>query len=1283
MSRAQQDIRGEEAETDLDTGFYVLYYPDLKDLTPSQARRHYMRYGRSEGRFASPTAFMSDLTDRFGPAPADFDADTYRALNEDLVLHTHDWQLTEHYIRFGQAEGRKYKLTYPLMLTQDDYRALAREGCRSFPDESELVPALLARSGLPAGMWLTRFVLLDFTLLNRAWLGVSRPCLVEALKLFASEGIERLAPIARGCYFDPPFYRNQCVELASKSDAELYRHWLLIGIQRGITPNEDQFVDRLLGLSGVPDCFDDQEYRRAAEGKGRNVEPGRMSALRDFVEYGFEAGLARPASGGDAGGFYEAVGDYHIVRGNVSVAHDAYDAALRSNPEIGHLRHKRGDAFLILGDKAQARSDFEAAAAQPNASMWSYLHAAELRGESADFESAFRLLRDSADKFGHSENWRSSGHALLCRFFDRRVNEARARYRAGDRGGADRIIEDASRFVADTIPWLDPLPAPMPPCRSDLVVILANRDLEQCDHYRVTQKRQQLEHAGWRVEIYEPRSADAFRSALTRASDAIFYRVPAIPAVVHAILTARELGVRTVYEIDDLVFDPADYPEPFAHFEGEISPDLYVELQVGVPLFRFAMGLCDVGLASTPTLAEAMRPIVRSGVCHLLRNGLDRRNAPYLARDRVDATDGTVTLFYGSGTKAHNRDFSELLSAAILSALDRHDRVRLVVAGHVHLDARFVPYLSRIHRFEFTPDIDAYWELLGQADINLAVLSPGRMTDAKSEIKWLEAAMLGIPSIVSPTRTYREILRDGHDVSFAATPAEWVRSLEDLIADPTLRRQMGERARRKACAEYSLEAADFRIRALLGTPSGGNGRRAAVEPTSGAARPRAFALSAAPDRRRIMIVNVFQPPAMFGGATRVVRENVDFLIEHAADWLDIILVGADETTRDPSLTRVDQYRGVPVFRIPTSATPVGDWRPFDDMVEELFDECLDRTLPDLIHFHCVQKLTASVVKSARDRNIPYLVTLHDAWWISDYQFLCDPQGRIHHPGQDAVSAIPPPSIGKTAAVARRVRLDPLLRGARAALAVSAPFADIYRAAGHEDVTVLSNGCSKIPVEPRTLSPGGRLRVAYLGGRGLHKGGSLVEIAFREGRFRNVELTVVDDAQPAHHDVRAVWGATPVRIVGSVPQDRMPELYSKLDVLLAPSIWPESFGLVAREARQAGLWIVASDRGAIGQEVQHGIDGFIVDVDSLDSLAAALAVMDRDPRAILDAPRPIVTPRTSDDQGAELLALYRDLLGIGREEQATPFRTGHGRPLARADATHASQTWPTRGPARRG
>ena len=70
--------------------------------------------------------------------------------------------------------------------------------------------------------------------------------------------------------------------------------------------------------------------------------------------------------------------------------------------------------------------------------------------------------------------------------------------------------------------------------------------------------------------------------------------------------------------------------------------------------------------------------------------------------------------------------------------------------------------------------------------------------------------------------------------------------------------------------------------------------------------------------------------------------------------------------------------------------------------------------------------------------------------------------------------------------------------------------------------------------------------------------------------------MVDSSLESNEEVRMRWGQTPVLVIPSVPMEAMSEFYAEQDVLLAPSIWPESYGLVSREALSAGLWVVASD-----------------------------------------------------------------------------------------------------------
>ncbi|MGZ2926241.1 glycosyltransferase, partial [Pseudomonas aeruginosa] len=90
----------------------------------------------------------------------------------------------------------------------------------------------------------------------------------------------------------------------------------------------------------------------------------------------------------------------------------------------------------------------------------------------------------------------------------------------------------------------------------------------------------------------------------------------------------------------------------------------------------------------------------------------------------------------------------------------------------------------------------------------------------------------------------------------------------------------------------------------------------------------------------------------------------------------------DEGAFPRERARIDAHRGVPVLRIGVPAEPGVDWRPFNPRVGEVFGRFLDHAAPDLVHLHCVQRLTASVLEEVQARGLPHLVTVHDGWWIS-------------------------------------------------------------------------------------------------------------------------------------------------------------------------------------------------------------------------------------------------------------------------------------------------------------
>lgn len=104
--------------------------------------------------------------------------------------------------------------------------------------------------------------------------------------------------------------------------------------------------------------------------------------------------------------------------------------------------------------------------------------------------------------------------------------------------------------------------------------------------------------------------------------------------------------------------------------------------------------------------------------------------------------------------------------------------------------------------------LDRYPHAYAELDIAVAPLAANRFNEAKSWLKPLEAAALGIPCVASPTTPYLEAEAAGL-CRTAATPDDWRRRIRALLIDPAAREIAGEDARAQA-AQWTVEGNAWR-----------------------------------------------------------------------------------------------------------------------------------------------------------------------------------------------------------------------------------------------------------------------------------------------------------------------------------------------------------------------------------------------------------------------------------------------------------------------------------------
>jgi glycosyltransferase involved in cell wall biosynthesis len=310
-------------------------------------------------------------------------------------------------------------------------------------------------------------------------------------------------------------------------------------------------------------------------------------------------------------------------------------------------------------------------------------------------------------------------------------------------------------------------------------------------------RRYRCDHQAEQLALAGLRAGSVYRDGLVlerlpRHHDCVvLYRVPWDDEVARVVEAGRGLGRRVLADVDDLVFAPGsarfiralellDEPQRAAYVDGIARLRRTLSEVDGVsvstePLARAAARVCGA-VAVTPNAASA----------EMVERG--RR-----AREQRRPGGGTITVAYLSGTPTHDRDFLEAADG-LLWALDRYPHVRFLAVGHLSLDERFGRYRDRVERIPRQP-WDRLPSVLARVDVNLAPLERDNpFTDAKSCVKYLEAAVVGVPTIASPRTDFARVIDPGVTGLLADEPDSWRDALGALVDSASLRERLGAAA---------------------------------------------------------------------------------------------------------------------------------------------------------------------------------------------------------------------------------------------------------------------------------------------------------------------------------------------------------------------------------------------------------------------------------------------------------------------------------------------------------
>ena len=740
------------------------------------------------------------------------------------------------------------------------------------------------------------------------------------------------------------------------------------------------------------------------------------------------------------------------------------------------------------------------------------------------------------------------------------------------------------------------------------VAIIAELSIPQCKKYRVIQKQEMLEELGIPCSVTSWTDSNEAKKQISLASLVIFYRVPGFDSVMDLIAECRRLNIKTLWDVDDLIFDEdvlktsstINSLEP-AEKEGVIN---------GAKLYRQAMLACNEGIASTSGLAKAMKEAGLETV-YVVENALDDETlaaARSIEGRLKKQEDGLIRIIYGSGTKTHNIDFLEA-APALANILKENPNVRFRIIGYLELPEYFDEVQSQIERIPFC-NYTEYLTYLSECDISIAPLENFVFNDAKSNIKYLEASITKVASVCSPRAAFADVIVNGENGFLADNEQQWHEAFDTLIQNPELRDSMAQAAYRTVTETYSPQA--------IGSTQ---------------LAPAVRFESAAKGKTKVLSFNVYYHPQSFGGATIVAEQLNKLLADEEAYEIYAVATLPMKSWLPPYSVIRYEYGKVTVFgvAVPSEDAAAHENPRFDAAVKDI----IELVQPDIAHIHCIQSMGVGMVDICRKAGVKTLVTLHDAWWICPNQFMLD-ENEVFREQWNTEDE-------RSKTIARALsKIDMLL-------APSKYFAELHERTLGRDVLVNKNGVNR-PLGQISKRKKDVIRFGYVGGKTKIKGVHLILEAFRKHRFPNTELVVVDNL--LNLGARSFFdsdfdGVERFRIEPAYSQDTIDHFFSEIDVLLFPTQWKESFGLTVREAVLRDVWVIATDAGGVSEDIIDGENGTIIPFDSgVEELSRAIAeVCERyqamDDGAVIELPKSHI--RTFAEQKDELAGLYQEIL----------------------------------------
>lgn len=273
--------------------------------------------------------------------------------------------------------------------------------------------------------------------------------------------------------------------------------------------------------------------------------------------------------------------------------------------------------------------------------------------------------------------------------------------------------------------------------------------------------------------------------------DVIVLQRPMNRQLVEAIPLIQAWGTAVVVEVDDDFSRVHPKNPAWKGIQPHLSPDN------NLLWFNLAAQMADLVTVSTPALTK------RYGAHGRVRELPNYIPESYLSVKR-ETENECLELGWPGNAKVHPGDL-KVVGNSVLNLVQEGYHFRAIGTKQTFTDLKIegaFPLLGRTTLVDWV-SLEEYPAAVAQIDVGIAPLALTPFNRAKSWLKGLEYAALGIPFVASDLPEYRKLQRLGAG-SIASVPSSWETQLRHLIEDDEHRALCAEEGRAVA-SELTIE----------------------------------------------------------------------------------------------------------------------------------------------------------------------------------------------------------------------------------------------------------------------------------------------------------------------------------------------------------------------------------------------------------------------------------------------------------------------------------------------